>query len=513
MIRFACQPPANNINFILNEGLDQVGFSPTGTLIADPSIQISREMITARARRIPSPALQFLTNVVSSTNAAKGKWNLQGKKFKKGGVKIPYTWVEFRASGAQSVSNIAAFEALLASEISKYCGFPASQTRAAPHEPIPHVHEWPDTPEAARQLMTRLFRALDEKKIGYVFVISTDRKWYSTIKTEADKVGVQTTLTLRKPDGTVKAAVGEVANLVLKFNLKAGSDNWIPIFKNPILHGKTTMFMGIDVIHPGPGGMEGAPSVAGLVASKSPDQPFNMPGDVCLLHPIEGKKAVEMIPTLDRMVETRFRLWQQHAQNQLPEQIIVYRDGVGDSQLEQCLDRELSLIEGACKRIYLKQPQPKIFFQTVQKRHHQRFYQPKGDKSGCFDLKGNPLPGLIVDRDVISTQHWDWYGISHKTLQGTSRPAKHIVIYDSIGVGTDHIQKLTNDMGFVFGRATTPISVPSPARLADLLCERAKHHLYEVYFPLRDGMVYNINNHFKGQSDINPKIRDTMYYI
>jgi len=63
-----------------------------------------------------------------------------------------------------------------------------------------------------------------------------------------------------------------------------------------------------------------------------------------------------------------------------------------------------------------------------------------------FDRNGNPLPGFTVDRQITSKHHFDWYTTSHACTQGTSRPGKYVVLYDTIGVSADQIQMMVSDL-------------------------------------------------------------------
>lgn len=49
-----------------------------------------------------------------------------------------------------------------------------------------------------------------------------------------------------------------------------------------------------------------------------------------------------------------------------------------------------------------------------------------------------------MDTHVTSPSYFDWYTVSHNSLQGTSRPAKYTVLYDDIGVDPDAIQLLVS---------------------------------------------------------------------
>jgi eukaryotic translation initiation factor 2C len=438
-----------------------------------------------------------------------------GKRFKVPGVMVKFTILSFREGNQCAISNLAEFQSNLGAEIARLLGANPGVARYTSPEGVPEeiVYPMQDPVGYLRRLFTECLR----QGIRYCFILPSNRKWYGDIKRTADTTGLHTTISMRKKDDSVKASVGEITNLLLEFNLKLGGMNWtLHMADFKFLQGKTAMFVGADVIHPPPGAMDGAPSVAAVVASINPT-PGQFPGIIALQHHPEGKRGLEMIPTLNMMIVSRLELWAKYNKNTLPEQILYYRDGVSDSQLQAVLDEELSLIKHACKEVYGKvnKQMPLIYVHVTQKRHLVRFYGVEGDKSGPCDPTRNPLPGLIVDQFIVRPDLDDWFSVSHKCLQGTSRPAHHYRIYDEIGDGknSDDIQQLTHALSYIYGRSVTSISVPAPARFADRLCERAKHYLHEVFFPPVGGQKYQVANHFKGQQSVHANIRDTMYYI
>ena len=520
MIRFACRDPKGNMNFIQDEGLRMLGVrriepgANVGRVTASP-LRVRMEMETAPARRLQPPTINFLKNSMNAVDAAKGQWNLRDRQFSKAGKMKPYTVLVFREQHDRPISNLAQFTSMLGSESAKYLNLPSSQTR--PVQLTPQDYVYPLINQAS--WLEQRFRQCLERGIKYCFVVCSSSKWYGDIKSVADKIGMQTTITLRKRDGTVKASMGEIANLMLKFNWKLGGVNWsLNMSEFRILGGKTTMFVGIDVVHAPPGAMKGAPSVAAVVASTGPN-PGQFPGVIRLQHHDDAtKKSIEMVPTLNMMFATRLELWAKLNHGNLPQLLFIYRDGVSDSQLEHVLNIEVPLIEEACKAVYGKfnKQLPQMYVQSTQKRHMVRFYAPQNDqKNPAFDQRGNPLPGLVVDKKIVSPKFDDWYSVSHKCLQGTSRPAHNFRILDQVGGTLDDLQALTNALAYVFGRSVTSISIPTPARLADRLCERAKYRLQPVYFPTEPGQTYQQDNasYFQGQSDVHSDLIDTMYYI
>ena len=95
-------------------------------------------------------------------------------------------------------------------------------------------------------------------------------------------------------------------------------------------------------------------------------------------------------------MQERLGLWiSKHSQG--PDNILIYRDGVSESQYKTVLEEELKQIREACQAIYGPRPPPEITIVVVGKRHHTRFYPTD---AGTADNKGNPVNGTVVDRGV-----------------------------------------------------------------------------------------------------------------
>lgn len=82
------------------------------------------------------------------------------------------------------------------------------------------------------------------------------------------------------------------------------------------------------------------------------------------------------------------------ANNTLPERILIYRDGVGDGQIEHVKDIEIKNIIARLKDAYGDRTVP-LDFVIVTKRINTRL----------FENKQNPRAGTIVD-DVITIPEW-----------------------------------------------------------------------------------------------------------
>ncbi|KAJ6436229.1 hypothetical protein O9K51_11212 [Purpureocillium lavendulum] len=93
-------------------------------------------------------------------------------------------------------------------------------------------------------------------------------------------------------------------------------------------------------------------------------------------------------------VKSRLELFQKHNDDRLPANILMFRDGVPESQFKQVLDMELPTIRQACRAEYTT-TQPKLTVVVSVKRHQTRLYPTtKEDMSAS----GNVLNGTVVDR-------------------------------------------------------------------------------------------------------------------
>jgi hypothetical protein len=63
-------------------------------------------------------------------------------------------------------------------------------------------------------------------------------------------------------------------------------------------------------------------------------------------------------------------------QKLLPSKVIVFRDGVSESQFEGVIDIEYDKMKKWLEKKYEGKPLPKLTFIIVQKRHNTRFYDP-----------------------------------------------------------------------------------------------------------------------------------------
>lgn len=361
---------------------------------------------------------------------------------------------------------------------------------------------------------------------------SDNTELYSYVKTLGDtKYGIHTICVVGSKFTGGRGEDQYFANVALKFNLKLGGNNqMVDPSRLSFLGEDKTMVVGIDVTHPSPGSPSDAPSVAGLVAST--DRNFGQwPGNLS----IQSEARQEMVSELTPMLKKAFKNWTtigKHAS--LPENILVYRDGVSEGQYQTVYDEEIPRLRQACAEVYpadwTKKSLPRLTVIIVGKRHHTRFY-PSQAKD--MDRGGNCKPGTVVDRGVTEEGIWDFYLQSHAVIQGTGRPAHYVVVLDEIfrdraskpaksgakpqdNSAANELERVTQALCYSYSRATKAVSICTPAYHADILCERARRYMADLF----EGGSDDASSVAGGSAaaavasvKIHAKLENTMFYI
>lgn len=355
---------------------------------------------------------------------------------------------------------------------------------------------------------------------------------YKRIKTLADRnYGLHTICCVGQKLAKDRGRDQYIANVALKINLKLGGINQVVEARNlHVVDKDTTMVLGIDVTHPSPGSASNAPSVAAMVASVDK----HLGQWPAVLRVQRGRQ--EEVDNLGEMLKSRFALWKKKHNAALPENLLIYRDGVSEGQYDMVLGQELPQLRRACEQTYpatdTKKGLPRISIIVCGKRHKTRFYPTS--EADC-DRSGNTKPGTVVDRGVTEARNWDFFLQAHAALQGTARPCHYYIVHDEIFRQvyakqipppfqnvSDIVEDLTHNMCYLFGRATKAVSLCPPAYYADLACERARCYLSDLFDTPTPSAVPSVAGSStvggpqRANADdvlIHPTIRNTMFYI
>ncbi|KAI3756681.1 hypothetical protein L1987_56503 [Smallanthus sonchifolius] len=257
-----------------------------------------------------------------------------------------------------------------------------------------------------------------------------------------------------------------LTNVLLKINAKLGGLNSMLAVEHspsiPIVSKSPTLILGMDVSHGQPGQSD-VPSIAAVVSSRHWPLISRYRASVRTQSP-----KLEMVDSLFKKVsdtedegimkEVLLDFYMSSAKRK-PDQIIIFRDGVSESQFNQVLNIELDQIIEACKFLDDKWC-PKFLVIIAQKNHHTKFFQP-----GSPD---NVPPGTVIDNKVCHPRNNDFYMCAHAGMIGTTRPTHYHVLYDEIGFSADDLQELVHSLSYVYQRSTTAISVVAPICYAHL---------------------------------------------
>ena len=214
--------------------------------------------------------------------------------------------------------------------------------------------------------------------------------------------------------------LGSVASKVaMQMGCKLGAEPWNIEF--PL---KDTMIMGYNA---NSDSSKKGTDVGALVSSLNPA--FSKYSSTCIFRKSDEDVIKEIGPAVMKALR-RYR----EENGKLPIRIIMYRDGLGEGQIEYAKDREIVAIKKVFRDNGLEEM--KFTYIIVSKRINTRFFMGGGRPD-------NPPSGTVVDDVVTLPERYDFFLISQSVRQGTVNPTSYNVIEDKSGLKPDQIQKLT----------------------------------------------------------------------
>ncbi|TWW60784.1 Piwi-like protein 2 [Takifugu flavidus] len=167
----------------------------------------------------------------------------------------------------------------------------------------------------------------------------------------------------------------------------------------------------------------------------------------------------------------------------LPDKIVVYRDGVSEGQLSLVEQFEIpQLIK--CFNNFPNYA-PKLVFIVVQKRIATTLYSCAANNFGI------PPPGTILDHTLTQRKWVDFYLMSHHIRQGHGVPTHYISLYNTTNLTPDHLQRLTFKMCHLYWNWPGTIPVPAPCKYAHKLAYLSGQYLHaEPSIQLSDKLFF-----------------------
>lgn len=522
MLKHACKPPSENAASLETVARQVLGLDDQ--TLGQFGVTVGKNLLAVHARVLNAPVIRY-GGGSGNVKPLNGSWNMSKVKVFRGCSVERWAFMQISPNPERcpliDPKYIAKFQ-----EVAQNMGIDLAQ---------PVQSDGPQvisTDAAARgDVLDEVFKWAQEQKLEFllfVFAPNEDKDGaYQKIKFLGDcAYGIHTSCVVAQKfvdgpediaQGTEKVNAPYFTNVLLKWNLKKGGINHQLTQDIALLKEGKTMVVGYDVTHPtnmpmGKGNTP--PSLVGVVASTDKDL-GQWPSVVW-----EQASKQEMLD--DRLVDafkSRLDLWVGKAPHSedLPENIVIFRDGVSEGQFAQVLALELPKIRKACREKY-DNTQPKLTIVVSVKRHQTRFYPAMSGEQG---VTGNIKCGTVIDRDVTQASYWDFYLTAHHALQGTARPAHYTVLLDEVfranygSAAADNLEKLTHEMCYLFGRATKAISICPPAYYADIVCERARDHRPHMFDASDEGasVASVATTSASGTISIHQNLKDSMYYI
>ncbi|BCR96143.1 putative eukaryotic translation initiation factor eIF-2C4 [Aspergillus luchuensis] len=463
MIKYAASRPKDRLETILTS--KRTLAHDQDPVLNNFGLKISNTMMKTKARLLPSPAVMFGNNQRIEPGVS-GRWDLRGKKFYTANPQPLQAWGIGYFPGRRNVISNDQVVRFADNFMKTYAGHGGTITR---RPVIIELKE--DIGEAIKKLYEGAGKANQEDpQLLLVIVPDKNSFTYTRIKKSCDcRWGVPSQVLQA---GHVNRGNPQyVSNVLMKVNAKLGGVTSRAVSK---VQGATlrpgSMIIGADVTHP-PMGVW-SPSMAAVSVSKDPYGSSYFGACEANMDRIEIISRTSM----EFMLAPLVREWiTTIGQGRAPKYVYYFRDGVSSGQFEHVLNQEVINIKSVITQHNMNQWDGKITVVVANKRHHLRAFPKSGDRNAA-DKNGNPLPGILIEKDVTSPHDWDFLLYSHIALQGTSRPVHYHVILDQIEHKPHELQNMIYDHCYQYIRSTTSVSLYPAIYYAHLIASRARSH-------------------------------------
>ena len=277
MLRYACKRPPENAQAILNQGFPLLGLTPNNQTLSNFGLAVSNNMAGIPFRELPPPNVSYKGGQPPRVN--NGSWNILDVKFHTGGV-VKSWWIlvvtEDRPvfNGPSDPQLTGLWQGFASKcERSGMTGITPNSAPTLVNVNLVNPANDPGRQQSLAQIRTTIRENQARRGTpSFMLVILSrrDNYIYPGIKRICDvELGIHTVHMLSNKVLTdPKKQDQYFSNVALKVNTKLGGVNHKVDDRSLQWLTKTkTMLVGMDVTHPGPGSIDGTPSIAAVVAS------------------------------------------------------------------------------------------------------------------------------------------------------------------------------------------------------------------------------------------------------
>jgi aubergine-like protein len=276
---------------------------------------------------------------------------------------------------------------------------------------------------------------------------------------------------IQNPKGIHSKATKLAVQIVSKY----GGAPWI--IKN-IKFPAPTMVCGLDVYHSGEKGVKTKSSIVGFTASLD----LNVTKFYSSL--VVQKPGQEIVEAMESCLLAALHRFKQ-VNNEFPQHIILYRDGVGEGQVQYAVDQE---VKAARKCFASLNISTKLTYIVVLKRINTRLFTKSGP------TLNNPIPGTVVDSVITEPDAQEFFLISQHVNQGSATPTHYQVVENDPKFNSDYLQDLTFKLCHCYFNWFGTVRVPAPCMYAHKIAFLAGQSL-------------------EGKEDPQKRLSDCLYYL
>lgn len=266
--------------------------------------------------------------------------------------------------------------------------------------------------------------------------------------------------TITPKGGNPRTLMSVATKVAIQINCKLGGIPWI--VKSPL---SSVMCLGFDVCRDT---KDRNKTYGALVASMYHGKHRFHPNFYSTVN--QHSNGAELSDSLALNIIKALRTYQKQFENNLPGRIVVYRDGVGDGDLQYVHEYEVGAIRDQIESLYKAcGVEAKFCFIVVSKRINTRL----------FNRKQNPAPGTIVDDVITMPERNDFYLVSQSVRQGTVSPTSYNVLYNSSGLDADKLQLYSFKQTHMYYNWSGTVQVPAVCQYAHKLAVLAGQFLHQ----------------------------------
>jgi aubergine-like protein len=245
------------------------------------------------------------------------------------------------------------------------------------------------------------------------------------------------------------------SKLVLQMNAKRNGQLWRVV--TPDVIPRKTMVVGIDI------SKEGRNSCLGFASSYDPHFthfytqiiPLQSRQDIC------ASLGILFVKALDTFLKETKKF--------LPDLIVIYRDGLSETQRHAMLKAELEQMLKAMRTKFADY-NPKLIYATINKKVHTRFYAKVGteNRRGTNEHGNlsNARPGTVIHSGIVDSRKYEFLLMPQYVNEGSGTPSRIYVLHDTSGLSLDTFEEFTNSLCYDYYNWQGAIRCPAPCKYA-----------------------------------------------